>query len=351
MGDFFTSLETSDGTIQTIQHATTILATGGNEATTSAHGYGTSQAVMTQKELELGLAQGDVEPDKLHSVVMIQCVDSRQEPRNYCSRVCCPTSLKHALKLKKANPQVAVYILYRDMMTTGFNESYYTAARKSGVIFIQYDVDGKPQVTIPPESNPPLFVTVKDPVIDRPLEIETDLLVLATGISPQLPTALAGAFAAETDQDGFFREAESKWRPVDALKEGVFGCGIALSPRSIPDTIVTAAAAAQRSLRILAHETLATGKIVATVRHSLCSLCERCIDTCPYNARHLDENTQKIVVNPAMCQGCGSCATTCPNSASLVRGFADHQILNMIDAAIESTWLPEPMTSPGEPTT
>jgi heterodisulfide reductase subunit A2 len=349
VGNFYTSIEAVDGTIQTIQHGITILATGGDEATTSAYGYGASQAVMTQKELESGLAQGDVEPGKLHSVVMIQCVDSRQEPRNYCSRVCCPTSLKHALKLKEANPRLAVYILYRDMMTTGFTESYYTAARKSGVIFIQYDLDSKPQVTIPTQSNPPLWVTVKDPVIGRTLEIETDLLVLATGIIPQLPTTLADMFAAETDQDGFFMEAESKWRPVDALKEGVFGCGIALSPRSIPDTMATAGAAAQRSLRILAHETLAAGKIVASVRHSLCSLCERCIDTCPYHARHLDENTQKIVVNPAMCQGCGSCATTCPNSASIVSGFADHQVLDMIDAAIENTWPPEPLSRSGDP--
>ncbi|HHE74316.1 MAG TPA: 4Fe-4S dicluster domain-containing protein, partial [Desulfobacteraceae bacterium] len=163
------------------------------------------------------------------------------------------------------------------------------------------------------------------------------------------PTTLANAFAAETDQDGFFLEAESKWRPVDALKEGVFGCGIALSPRSVPDTIATAGAAAQRALRILAHEKLSAGKIVSSVRHSLCSLCERCIDTCPYNARYLDPDRRKIVVNPAMCQGCGDCATTCPNSASVLQGFTDVQVLDMIDAAIESTWQPGSSIDPVGP--
>jgi len=349
VGDFYTTIESNDGTIHTIQHGTAILATGGSEATTSAYGYGTSQAVMTQKELESGLAQGDIDPGKLDSVVMIQCVDSRQEPRNYCSRVCCPTSLKHALKLKKENPQLAVYILYRDMMALGFTESYFTAARKAGVIFIQYDLDNKPRVTISTESSKHLFITVTDPILARPLEIEADLLVLATGIVPQLPVALADAFAAETDQDGFFLEAESKWRPVDALKEGIFGCGIVLSPRSIPDTIATAGAAAQRSLRILAHEKLSAGKIVSSVRHSLCSLCERCIEACPYNARRLDPDGEKIVVNPAMCQGCGDCATACPNSASILHGFADHQILDMIDAAIESTWLPQSFANHSDP--
>jgi heterodisulfide reductase subunit A len=175
------------------------------------------------------------------------------------------------------------------------------------------------------------------------------LLVLATGIVPQLPATLANAFAVETDRDGFFLEAESKWRPVDALKEGVFGCGIALSPRSLPDTIATAGAAAQRSLRILAHEKLSAGKIVASVRHSLCSLCERCIDTCPYHARHLDPDLGEIVVNPAMCQGCGSCATTCPNSASVIQGFADRQLLDMIDAAMEGAWLSRSSVNPGAP--
>jgi heterodisulfide reductase subunit A len=338
VGDFYTTLESGDGTIETVQHGTAILATGGSEATTSAYGYGKSQAVMTQKELETALAQGDIDAQTLDSVVMIQCVESRQEPRNYCSRVCCPTSLKHALALKKANPQLAVYILYRDIMAPGFSESYFTAARRAGVVFIQYDPGNAPRVTVPTQADGPVTIALKEPILDRPVEIQADLLVLATGIVPQLPAALADAFAAETDQDGFFLEAESKWRPVDALKEGIFACGIALSPRSIPDTIATAGAAAQRALRILAHEKLSAGKIVASVRHSLCSLCERCIDTCPYHARGLDPEGKKIVVNPAMCQACGSCATTCPNSASIIRGFTDHQVLDMIDAAVGSAW-------------
>ena len=234
-------------------------------------------------------------------------------------------------------------------MTLGFAESYFTNARKAGVVFIQYDLDSKPRVIIPGESTTALTIAVTDPILNRPLEIAADLLVLATGIVPQLPATLADAFGAETDQDGFFLEAESKWRPVDALKDGVFGCGIALSPRSIPDTIATAGAAAQRSLRILAHETLSAGKIVSSVRHSLCSLCEQCIDTCPYNARSLDLDRQKIVVNPAMCQGCGDCATACPNSAAIVRGFADHQLLDMIDAALENPRPPQIMAGPGDP--
>jgi len=338
VGNFFTTIENSDSTVRTIEHGSVILATGGREAETDAYGYGLSEAVITQKELESRLAEGDIDTERLRSVVMIQCVDSREEPRNYCSRVCCTSSLKHALRLKKQNPDMAVYILYRDIMTYGFAESYFTEARQAGIIFIQYDVENKPRVAVTENRRVPVRVTAVDPILGMPVEIEADMLVLATGIVPQLPPELANAFGAERDSDGFFKEAESKWRPVDSLKEGVFACGLALSPRSISESIATAGAASQRSLRILSHEKLQTGKVVAKVRHSLCSLCERCIETCPYNARSMDHDQGKVWVNPAMCQGCGDCATVCPNSASMVSGFSEQQMFGVIEAALEGSW-------------
>jgi heterodisulfide reductase subunit A len=202
-------------------------------------------------------------------------------------------------------------------------------------MFIQYDVDAKPQVKVPEAASGYLSVTAVDPMLGRPVEIETDLLVLATGITPHLPANLTAAFGVQADRDGFFAEAESKWRPVDALKDGVFACGLALSPRSIPEAVATASAAAQRSLRILSHENLPAGKTVAAVRHSLCSLCERCVEACPYQARLVDANLEKLVVNPTMCQGCGECASVCPNGAAVVYGFNGKQFLDVIDAALE----------------
>jgi heterodisulfide reductase subunit A len=262
---------------------------------------------------------------------MIQCVDSREEPRNYCSRVCCTNSLKHALDLKQKNPDLEVYILYRDMMAYGFSETYYTRAREAGVIFIQYQVDQKPRVQADAQSP---SVTVLEPVIGQRLKIDADLVVLATGVVPILSPDLAQVFGASIDQDGFFQEAESKWRPVDSLKEGVFACGLAHSPRNIPETIATAEAAAVRALRLLSRERLQSGRIVAMVRHSLCSLCERCIDVCPYGARSLDFDHENVLVNPVMCQGCGSCAAVCPNGASVLEGFRGQQMLEAIDAVI-----------------
>ncbi|MEJ2657796.1 MAG: FAD-dependent oxidoreductase [Desulfobacterales bacterium] len=334
IGHFYTTIENKDNGAFTLEHGVTILATGGAEADTTSYNYGASEAIVTQKELERKINDNALDPDRLGSIVMIQCVDSRQEPRNYCSRICCPTALKQALYFKKNNPEISVYILYRDMMTHGFNESYYTQARKSGVIFIQYSVNEKPQVT-PMDGF--VRVTAVEPVIGQKIWIDADIVVLATGIVPKLSGDLAESLGAKLDQDGFFAEAESKWRPVESLKEGIFACGLAHSPRNITESIATAEAAAQRALRILSYEWMPAARVVAEIRHSLCSLCERCIEACPYGARMVDVDLEKILVNAAMCQGCGACAAVCPNSASTLAGFSDPQMLDVIDSALEGT--------------
>ena len=335
VGHFMATIEAREKDTFTIEHGVTVLATGGREASTTSYCYGTSDAIVTQKELEQKLNDQTLETGQLASVVMIQCVDSREEPRNYCSRVCCMSALKNARQLKAQNPEMAVYIFYRDMMTYGFAESYYTQAREDGVIFIPYDKAQKPQVDV---IDGRVQVTSVEPIIGQKIQIDADLVVLSTGVVATLPKDLAQAFGANLDDDGFFKEADSKWRPVDSLAEGVFACGLALSPRNITESIATAEAAAQRALRILAHRMMSAGKVVAEVRHSLCSLCEQCIEICPYSARVLDLEQEKVLVNAAMCQGCGSCATVCPNSASILSGFLDQQMFDVIDSVIEGTF-------------
>jgi heterodisulfide reductase subunit A len=285
--------------------------------------------------MEERLHSGSINPADLNVVTMIQCVDSREEPRNYCSRICCASALKNGLYLKEQNPEIDVYILYRDIMAYGFLEAYYTQARQAGVVFIQYDLSDKPRVEI---KNGSLSVGVTDPILGREVVMESDVLVLSTGIAPNGQEKLAQIFGVETDQDGFFQEAESKWRPVDFMREGIFTCGIAHSPRSVTETIAMSEAAAQRALRILSSEKLTAGEIVAEVRHSLCCLCEKCIAACPYGARWRDEDQGRILVDELSCQGCGSCAATCPNSASVLRGYRDQQMFSVIDAALEDVF-------------
>jgi heterodisulfide reductase subunit A len=332
-----TTIEGPDGGLQTIEHGVTILASGGSEAEPQVYGYGESDAVLTQKELQVKLEENTIDTAGLDSVVMIQCVGSREEPRNYCSRICCGAAIKNALHLKEANPDTAIYVLYRDMMTYGFNESFFTEARQKSIIFIQYKVDDKPEVKLSGAGDDkPLSVEVYEQILGRKVSIAADMVVLATGVVPQLSQETADALQVDLDPNGFFMEAESKWRPVDGIKEGVFACGLAHSPRTIAEAITSAEAAAQRALRILSHDRLPSGKVVAGVHPSLCSLCERCIEACPYGARTLDATQDKILVNPVMCQGCGACATACPNSASFLDGFTDQQMIDVIDAALIS---------------
>jgi heterodisulfide reductase subunit A len=334
VGNFQTTLEHADGSLLSVAHGATILATGGVEASTDLYGYGAHPAIVTQKEFEQKVYRDRIDPGELSSVVMIQCVGSREEPRNYCSRVCCISSLKHALHLKEANPDLAITILYRDMMAYGFSESYYTQARQAGVIFIPYEVAAKPEVIWTTETSHPLRIRVWEPVLERWLAIAADLLVLATGITPQLPASLARAFGSELDRDGFFRAAESKWRPTESLSQGVWACGLALAPRSVAESIATAEAAAMGVLGIVAQGRVQASLPTATVRKALCSLCERCIDTCPYSARALNGDGNQIRVNPVICQGCGACAAVCPNGASELTGFSGQQVMAVIDAAM-----------------
>ena len=335
VGNFFTTIDTGDSGTETLHHGIAVIATGGGEAVTDSYGFGSSDAVVTQKALEQMVSEKQIDFASMNTVAMVQCVGSREEPRNYCSRVCCPSALKHILHMKKINPDLSVYVFYRDMMTCGFTETWFTEARKAGAIFIPYTTDQKPVVEITPDADAPVRVTAYEPLLEANVQVDADLLVLATGIVPALPEDLARAFGAEIDQDGFFLEAEPKWRPVDSLKEGVFACGIALAPRSVTESVATAEAAAQRALRILSRNALTHARVTARVRSSLCALCERCIDVCPYGARSIDLDMQKVVVNAAMCQGCGSCAAECPNSASVLDGFFDGRLLDMIDMVIE----------------
>ncbi|MDJ0783738.1 MAG: FAD-dependent oxidoreductase, partial [Desulfosarcinaceae bacterium] len=332
-GDFTTTLRTADGEVQ-VRHGIVLLATGGMEAEPVGYLHGAHPGVVTQKELTLSLEEDPDLPDRLDTVVFIQCVGSRDATRPYCSRVCCPTTLKQVLALKRANPSMQITVFYRDMMSPGFTETYFTDARRTGVIFVPY-ARAAPPVVDAEDGEGALRVRAVDPILNMPIEIAATRVVLATGIVPQLPAQLAEAYGADCAADGFFAEADSKWRPLESLADGVFACGLALGPQDVPGSVVSARAAAQRGLRFLARNRLPTATVSATVRRALCTLCERCIAACPYGARQLSVTADAIQIHPALCQGCGSCAAACPNGAAQLTGYSRRQMLAEIDAVLE----------------
>lgn len=338
-GQYRTQIREQDGRILSLEHGAAILATGNQKSPTTAYHYDESDRVMTQTEFGKALRADDIDLSKMKEVVMIQCVDSRdKEAREYCSRVCCMGALHNALLIKEKKPEVRVFVLYRDMMSYGPYERYYTEARRKGVIFVSYSLDNKPQVEL---KNRRPVVSFRDPILDAELEITADWLILATGIEKDEGNdKLAETFGVPLNQDGFFAEADSKWRPVEFHKSGCYAVGVANAPMTLREAIMQAEAAAQKASVFLSGKEIPLAREVSTVHDSLCIRCQQCIPVCPYNARSFDADSNRIVVNGAACQACGLCAATCRNGAAEVRGWNDKQMLAMIDAQFMDCRIP-----------
>ncbi|MFB0537962.1 MAG: CoB--CoM heterodisulfide reductase iron-sulfur subunit A family protein, partial [Anaerolineae bacterium] len=320
-----------------LEHGAVIVATGGQEAKPQEYLYGQDPRVITQRELEKRLASGQwriTNPPRAKapaSVVMIQCVGSREPERPYCSRVCCTQAIKNALKIKEQSPETDVYILYREVRTYGFREQYYQEARDRGVAFVRYELPDKPQVSA---SGDRLQVQVTDPILKGELALDADLVVLSAGIAPNDNQALAEVLEVPLNEDGFFQEDHPKMRPLDFTRAGIFLSGLAHSPRFLDETIAQASGAAMRTTALLAPAEFTDKPEVVTVNERLCSFCGLCVSICPYGARVMDYESRVARVIDVLCQGCGNCAMVCPNKATQQKAFEPRQMMAMIDAAI-----------------
>jgi heterodisulfide reductase subunit A-like polyferredoxin len=261
---------------------------------------------------------------------MIQCVGSRDEEHPYCNRTCCSDAIANALKIKELSPETEVYVLNRDIMAYAFREEYYTKAREAGVIFLRYEQGNEPEV----KAENKIIVSVDDPGLPGKAEIEADLLVLSTGVVAADNSETAEILALDLTEDGFFKEIDVKFRPVDAAIDGIYITGLACAPRNLDEEITQAKAAAQRAANVLSREQIQSGRVISEVNARRCSSCGLCVDACPFNARWLDVGNMVAVVEETLCQGCGTCVAVCPNSAAKLRGMKDKQVFSMIDAAL-----------------
>ncbi len=329
-GNFEISLAGKNAPPRPLDAGAIVVASGGDEYAPAEYLYGQNEKVITQKELESRLFSAEIDPRGLKSVAMIQCVGSREKERPYCSRICCSQALKNVLRLKEVNPEIEAAIFYRDMTSYGFMEEYYTRAREKGVSFIRYEVNNKPNVR---QEEKKLVVDAVEPVLGGRIRLEPDLLVLSPAIVPPDNSGLARTLGVDLNEDGFFPEAEAKFRPVDFITAGVFVCGLAHSPRNIKESITQAQAAAQRAVSLLSRGRLAPGRVVSETRQRQCARCEVCVTICPYTARAIDRENDEITVKEILCQGCGACVVACPSGAAKLRGFKDRQVFSLIDAA------------------
>jgi heterodisulfide reductase subunit A len=313
-----------------IEFGTVILATGGKEYQPTEYLYGRHDDVVTQLEFEKELVdQPDTAPE---NIVMIQCVGSREEGRQYCSRVCCATAIKNALRAKRQNPDANVYILYRDIRTYGLYEKYYRQAREAGVVFVEFDPTDPP---VAEPENGHLKVTVLDQVLNQRVELPAHRLVLSAGVVPEHTNEeLAMMLKVPINADGFFLEAHVKLRPVDFATEGVFMAGLAHAPKNITEVIGQANAAAARATTVLVHDKRqSTGK-TAQVNTAACSGCGLCELVCAFGAIAVNPELRVAEVNEGLCKGCGACAASCRAGAVDLGGFANDQLLAAVEGAL-----------------
>jgi heterodisulfide reductase subunit A-like polyferredoxin len=359
-GNFTSQLRDATGALHEVQHGVTIVAIGGMEYKGREYCYGQHPGIMTQLEFEALLTsgqgnkeisrQGDLssstcllDPHLPKSVVMIQCVGPGEK---FCSRICCSTALKNALKIKELNPQAEVTILYRDIRTYGFKERLYTEARRAGVRFIRFEFEHKPIVALSDAKSAisnqqsAIVVRVHDPILNRDIELHPDRLVLSTPIVPQ-PDAheLSARLKVSLDADGFFLEAHPKLRPVDFASDGLFMAGVAHYPKFLDETIAQAQAAAARATIILSQDSVLTNARVAVVDNTKCVGCLTCVRACPYDVPKIKSSFTGVgsiigaaYIEAAMCQGCGTCAAECPAQAIQLMHFRDAEMLPKVDA-------------------
>ncbi len=332
VGKFTTTL--SNG--QNLQHGVAVVAVGGKAYSPEGDWqflYGQNDKVHTLLEIDRMLIDESEDFKATGQAVFIHCVGSRIPERPWCSRVCCTHAIDQAVKLKEMNPDMDIFMLYRDIRTYGQRERLYQKARALGIIFVRYDLDHIPAVS---EDSGQLIIKTHDPIVDAEITLQPDLLVLATAIEPQATgSSVAKFFKCAIDAHGFLLEAHMKLRPVDFATDGVYLAGLCHYPKPLEETIAQAKAAAARATIVLSLDEVPAESITAQVDPAKCVGCGVCVEVCAYNAVSMDEDKNISLVNADLCKGCGACVAGCRSDALTLQNIGNEQIMAAVEAAFD----------------
>lgn len=300
-------------------------------------GYGQYPQVITALEFERMVSPGSATGGRVlvngkepRDVVFIKCVGSRDKTvgNPYCSRVCCMYTAKQAHLVQQELPDANVTVLYMDVRAHGKGfEEYYDEVRESGV---QYRRGNPAEIC---RSGERVAVRVEDTFLGEFVDVEADLVVLATGMVPRRETAeVTQLLKLSQSSDGFLLEAHPKLRPVDTASDGIFLAGCAQGPKDIVDTIAQAKAAAASAMIPFLRGKVLVESATCVVDEELCAGCGMCEGVCPYGALKLDERRGVMRANVVLCKGCGACAATCPSNAITLMHFTPRQVMAQVDA-------------------
>lgn len=303
-------------------------------------GYAVYDKVITGLELEQRLSNSYASPEgtplgdgDIEDVVFIQCVGSRDRSvgNPYCSRVCCMYTAKQARLLREQLADARITVFYMDVRAFGKGfEEFYDQVREKRVLYRR----GNPAEIY--KRGDRLVVRAEDTLLGKPVEVQADLVVLATGLVPRSDAEdISTLLKLPRSEDGFFMELHPKLGPVDTTTDGVFLAGCCQAPKDIADTIAQAKAAASSALIPLCLGKVRVESVTCAVDALLCSGCGLCEEACVFGALSLDKRRGVMTANQVLCKGCGACAMACPSGAIVLRHFTPEQILAEVEAAVQ----------------
>jgi len=313
------------------------------------YGYGKYPDVIDGLQFErlasasgptLGVIKRPSDGKEPQNIVFIACAGSRDPAKgiDYCSKICCMYTAKHAMLYKHKNHHGNATVFYMDIRAGGkmYDEFVRRAIEEDDVNYIRgrvskiYEKDGK------------LIVRGVDTLLDgKPIEIKADMVVLATAIVANSDAEqLAQRLHISYDPYKFFAEAHPKLKPVETNTAGIMLAGVCQSPRDIPETVSQASGAAAKVACLFAKDELTREPLIAVVNRtappqfSTCVGCFLCQDVCPYLAIEKEEikgrdgNLIKTIarINPGLCQGCGTCVALCRSKSIDIHGYTNRQI-------------------------
>ena len=347
-------------TMLTEKYGAIIVATGYNPISLEKfdeYAYSQSPDVVSSLEFErLCNASGPTNGHLLRpsdgkepkNIVFVQCVGSRcsadsTKGHEYCSKICCMYTAKHAILTRDHYPDTNITVFYIDVRTPGknFDEFYRRAVEQYGVHYIKGQV-GK----VTPLSDGTLDVQGSDLILNRQVHIKADMVVLAASIeADKSARPLATMLTTSMDNNDFFLEAHAKLCPVESPTAGIFLAGCCQGPKDIPETVAQSSGAAAKAICLLVKDKLKNNPCTANPNENACNGCGQCANVCPYGAISYIEKdfrgpnrttiTRRVSqVNKAMCHGCGACTVACPSGAMDLLGFSNKQILAEVDSVL-----------------
>jgi quinone-modifying oxidoreductase subunit QmoB len=302
-----------------------------------ALGYG-SERVKTLEEFELFVQEEEV-PDR---VLFVLCAGSRDENHlAYCSSYCCTAALKQALYVREKNPRAEVYMIYRDIRTTGFQEEFYKLVQSDDSIFMT-----KGRIASVTDKGDEVECVLSESLLDEDVRINSDMVVLATGMVPNTSSDLQlqyrlGAGLPELEYD--FSDSHFICFPYESRRTGIFAAGTVRAPMDMDLSREDGAGAMMKAIQCVeavkrgeAVHPRAGDKSYPELFMDRCTDCKRCTEECPFGSYDETEKGTPLP-NPTRCRRCGICMGSCPER---VIGFADFSI-NSVSAMIKAVHMPD----------